>query len=278
VAAIEVFARAGKTHHWRHICSRKAANHASQQENEMKKRNIELIAVVAGNMVIALTTAIVTTAQKPPQENPAPAVQEQPAQRADGRRGDLPLEAYAVAPGTKFLVRLEDELDTRETRENRKFKVRTLEPLEAGSGIYLPTGAEIQGHVSRVESAGIAGRARLWLTFDDIHTKFGKLPIVAEVVSVPGDHSVKTGGPQREGMIEGRTSTQEAAAEAAAAGAAIGAVKGVKDKDKKEVAEGAAAGAIAAYLMESGRGHELDLPKGAKLELELGRALYLVKE
>jgi len=41
---------------------------------------------------------------------------------------------------------------------------------------------------------------------------------------------------------------------------------------------GAAAGALAAYLLESGRGHELDLPKGAKLELELGRALYLLKE
>ena len=244
----------------------------------MQKRSIELIAAVAANMVIALTAAIITAAQEPAQENPAPAVQEQPAQKADGRRGALPLEAYAVAPGTKFLVRLEDELDTKETHENRRFKVRTLEPLEAGSGIYLPTGAEIQGHVSRVESAGIAGRARLWLTFDDIHTKFGKLPIVAEVVSVPGDHSVKTGGPQREGLIEGRTSTQQDAAQAAAAGAAIGAVKGVKDKDKKEVAEGAAAGAIAAYLMESGRGHELDLPKGAKLELELERALYLVKE
>jgi len=38
------------------------------------------------------------------------------------------------------------------------------------------------------------------------------------------------------------------------------------------------AGAIAAYLMESGRGHELNLLKGAKLELELERALYLVKE
>jgi hypothetical protein len=189
----------------------------------------------------------------------------------------LPVEAYAVVPGTKFLVRLEDELDTKETHENHKFKVRTLEPLEAGSGIYLPSGAEIIGHVSRVEPAGIAGRAKIWLTFDDIRTKFGRLPIVAEVVGVPGDHSVKSGTIE-EGLIEGRTSTQKAAAQAAAGGAAIGAVKGVKDRDKKEAAEGAATAAITAYLIESGRGHELDLPKGAKLELELERALYLVKE
>jgi hypothetical protein len=30
--------------------------------------------------------------------------------------------------------------------------------------------------------------------------------------------------------------------------------------------------------MEAGRGQEIELPKGAKLELELERALYLVKE
>ncbi len=218
-------------------------------------------------------------AQESSQDSPAAAPAARPVHPADGRRNaDLPAEAYAVVPGTRFLVRLEDELDTKETREKSKFKVRTLEPLEAGGGIYLPSGAEIRGHVSRVESAGIAGRAKIWLTFDEVHTKFGTLPIVAEVVSVPGDHSVKTGTAQQEGLIEGRTSTQQAAAEAAAAGAAIGAVRGVKAKDKKEAAEGAAAGAIAAYLMESGRGHEIDLPKGAKLELELERALYLLKE
>lgn len=254
-------------------------DHVERGEEEMERRTIEFMTAGVASVAIALGLALGAAAQEAPQESATPAAQDQPPQRpANGeRRGDLPVEAYAVVPGTKFLVRLEDELDSKETRQNSKFKVRTLEPLEAGSGIYLPPGVEIQGHVSRVESAGIAGRARIWLTFDDIHTKFGKLPIVAEVVGVPGDHSVKTGKTQ-EGLIEGRTSTQQAAAEAAAAGAAIGAVKGVKDKDKKEIAEGAATGAIAAYLMESGRGHELDLPKGAKLELELERALYLVKE
>jgi hypothetical protein len=80
---------------------------------------------------------------------------------ANGRRSaQLPVEAYAVVPGTRFLVRLEDELNTEKSRRNNRFKVRTLEPLEAGSGIYLPAGAEIVGHISRVESAGIAGLCR----------------------------------------------------------------------------------------------------------------------
>jgi len=249
----------------------------------MNRESFRFFGAAYSLMLLAFGLAGTAAAQEPPQE---PSSQDSPAppppasaHRADGRRqADMPVEAYAVVPGTRFLVRLEGELDTKETREKQRFKVTTLEPLEAGSGIYLPAGATVHGHVSRVESAGVAGRAKIWLTFDEIHTKFGTLPIVAEVVSVPGDHSVKTGTAQQEGLIQGRTSTQQSAAEAAAAGAAMGAVKGVKDKDKKEAAEGAAAAAIAAYLMESGRGHEIDLPKGAKLELDLERALYLLKE
>jgi hypothetical protein len=226
---------------------------------------------------VALATCGSALAQEPPQDA-VPAPQQAEPRPADGQRQQgLPVEAYAVVPGTKFLVRLEGDLGTKSTSENTRFKVRTLEPLEAGSGIYLPPGAEIIGHVSRVEPAGVAGRAKLYLTFDEIRTKFGRLPIVAEVVGVPGDHSVKA-GPAQEGLIEGRHSNQRDAAEAAAAGAAIGAIHGVRDKDKKEATEGAALGALAAYLMETGRGHELNLAKGAKLELELERALYLLKE
>src|SRR6202166_3077134 len=137
-------------------------------------------------------------------------------QQPDGRRHGLPPETFAVAPGTKFLVVLEQDLTSKGTQENAKFIVRTVEPLEAGRGIYLPPGAEIHGHVSRIESAGVTGRAKIWLTFDDIYTRFGKLPIVAEVLSVPGDHSVKPAGPSQ-GLIEGRSSTQQDAAQAAAA-------------------------------------------------------------
>jgi hypothetical protein len=246
----------------------------------MKPRKLSSLFVSVAIMTMMLALGVACQAQDQTQEptrEPTTQTSVQQRLKADGERHGLPIETFAVAPGTKFLVRLEGELGTKGTKENEKFKVKTLEPLEAGSGIYLPSGAEIRGHISHAEPAGVAGRAKLWLTFDEIHTKFGRLPIIAEVVSVPGDHSVKSGATQ-EGLIEGRSSNQHDATEAAAAGAAIGAVKGVKDKNKKEAAEGAALGALTAYLMESGRGHELNLPKGAKLELELERALYLVKE
>jgi hypothetical protein len=199
-------------------------------------------------------------------------------QPADGsRRNGLPAEAYAVVPGTRVLVRLEEDLNTGETKEGKRFTARTLEPLIAGSGIYLPSGAEIYGHVSRVQPALVVGRAKIWLVLDEIRTRFGMLPIVANVVGVPGDKSVRS-GPEKEGVIEGKTSTQQAAGQAAAEGAGIGALHGIKDKSAKETVEGAAESALAAYLMEAGRGHELTLTRGAKLEIELERALYLLKE
>ncbi len=275
---LQSFAKARERQPWHLKCPDGLLSTKREETMERPKTGTASAGIVTLAMILA--SGIFCRAQEPTpeptQESKAPTAEPQ-RQQANGERHGLAIETYAVVPGTKFLVKLEDELSTKGTQENAKFKVKTLEPLEAGSGIYLPPGAEIHGHISRVEPAGVAGRAKMWLTFDEIHTKFGKLPIVAEVVNVPGDHSVKSGTTE-EGLIEGRSSKQHDAAEAAAAGAAIGAVKGVKDKNKKEAAEGAALGALTAYLMESGRGHELNLPKGAKLELELERALYLVKD
>ena len=231
--------------------------------------------VISRDVIAPNSSASPNPADSSDQTQPIPSPY--PAQVADGRTHGLPVEALAVAPGAKFMVALETELNTGALKRNQEFRVRTVEPLQAGHGIYLPSGAVIRGHISRVDSAGTMGRAKLWLTFDEIRTRFGSLPIVAEVAGLPGDHSIKS-GPVQEGVIEGRSSTQKDAAQSAAAGAFIGAEQGVKDKNKKEAAEGAALGALQAYLTEAGRGQELDLPKGAKLELELERALYLVRE
>ena len=95
------------------------------------------------------------------------------------------------------------------------------------------------------------------------------------MVGVPGDHSVKP-GPSKEGEIEARTSKGREEVTAAAAGAAIGAVAGATaGRSGKAAGIGAAVGAAAGFLVASGMGHELNLPKGSKLELELARPLYL---
>jgi hypothetical protein len=186
-----------------------------------------------------------------------------------------PMDVNAVPNGTHFLVGLDDELSTGKDKVNKKFEAKTLEPLAPSNGPLLPAGAKIRGHISRIEPAGLTGRARIWLTFDDIETRHGRLPLVAIVSSVPGEFSVKP-GESKEGEIEARPSKGTRDLEAAAAGAAIGASTGAKvTHSGKGAAAGAAAGGIAGFVASSGFGQELDLPKGAKLDLVLDRPLYL---
>lgn len=182
----------------------------------------------------------------------------------------LPAE---VPTGTRFLVGLDDNLSTKSDNAGQSFRARTLEPLEMSDGTVLPASAEIRGHISRVDPAGQAGRARLWLSFDDIKTRGGKAPLIARVVSVPGEMAVQPGD-SREGEIEARTSYGKREMEAAAAGAAAGASAGAKN-GKKDAAIGAAIGGASAFLVASGFGRELELPKDTKLELELIRPLHL---
>src|SRR4029077_7192101 len=128
-----------------------------------------------------------------------------PAEARQSRNAAPAAAADLVQTGTHFLVRLEEEMNTGKDKVNKKFAVKTMEPLEFSTGYVLPAGAKILGHISRIEPGGLTGRARLWLTFDDIATRRGTMPIVAEVASVPGEYSVRP-GESKEGEIEARTS------------------------------------------------------------------------
>ena len=199
-----------------------------------------------------------------------------PAWSGQSRGAASPAAADQVQNGTHFLVRLDQEMNTGKDKVSKKFEVKTMEPLEFSSGYVLPAGARIIGHISRIEPGGLTGRARLWLTFDDIDTRRGTLPIVAEVSSVPGEYSVRS-GESKEGEIEARAGKGTQVAEATAAGAAMGSAAGVSAHNGKAAAMGAAAGGVVAFLVSSGFGQEIDLPKGTKLELVLDRPLYLTQ-
>lgn len=201
-------------------------------------------------------------------------VSAKPTTATQERLRTLPQAGDAVPNGTHFLIRLDDDLNTGKNKVNKKFDAKTIEPLETPNGYILPPGAKIRGHISRVEPGSLGVRARLWLTFDDIDTSSGRLPVVAEVSSVPGDFSVRP-GESKEGEIEARTSSGQRDLEAVAAGAVIGAAAGAAAHNGKDAAIGAAAGGFAAFLASSGIGTELDLPKGTKIDLVLDRPLYL---
>ena len=178
-----------------------------------------------------------------------------------------------VAPGTRFLIRLNDELGSKQSKVGAPFTARTIGPIAAADGTRLRAGAEVRGHIDKVQAAGKTGRARMWLTFDDIKTPDGWMPLIAMVDDVPGVHSIHVDY-DREGEIEVTSSKRQQAVEAAAAGALVGAAAGVASHSEKDAAMGAAMAAATAYMVTSGLGQELTLQKDTKIEIILERSLY----
>ena len=181
----------------------------------------------------------------------------------------------SVPGGTRLLIKLEDKLNSGKHKNGKKFKAKTLEPIQTADGSLLPIGSEVRGHISRVEPASVTGRARLWLSFDDVKTPGGRMPLIATVVGVPGEHSVRE--ESKGGEIEARTSKGPQEIQAAVVGAAIGAAAGAVTRGGKGAAIGAAIGGAAGFLIASGMGQELVLQKGAKIEIELDRPLYIAR-
>ena len=188
-----------------------------------------------------------------------------------------PPAANEVAAGARFLASLEVALNTRENKNGDRIELRTVEPLTTAGGTSLPAGATIHGHIDKILPAHQTGRARMWLTFDEISTPKEWIPIVATVSDVPGVHSVRVAY-DREGEIETRSTRIQRELEAAAAGAFVGAAPGVAAHNAKDAAFGAAAGAATAFMVTSGLGQELNLDKGTKLELTLERSLFLRRD
>ena len=196
---------------------------------------------------------------RPQSQDPAPQSQDMPPD--------------AAARGTRFLVCLQTTISTKEDKVGKQFLGRTLEPIATAEGATLPAGAQIRGHIDKIQPAGKVGRARLWLTFDEIRSSSGWIPLVADLIDAPGVHSIRVLY-DREGEIRATSSKQEDAAFAAAEAAFVGAEPGIA-KNKQDAAMGAAISAATAFMIASGLGQELTLPQNMKLELVLERPLHL---
>jgi len=207
----------------------------------------------------SLATQTQIQAQTPPQDPAAPAQ-------------DAPPDS--AARGTRFLISLQTTISTKEDKVGKQFLARTLEPIITAEGATLPAGAQIRGHIDKIQPAGKVGRARLWLTFDEIHDSTGWIPLVADLIDAPGVHSIRVLY-DREGEIRATNTKQEDAAFAAAEAAFVGAEPGIAKKDKQDAAMGAAISAATAFMITSGLGQELTLPQNMKLELVLERPLHL---
>ncbi|MGE5324827.1 MAG: YMGG-like glycine zipper-containing protein [Actinomycetota bacterium] len=176
----------------------------------------------------------------------------------------------ALPEGKRFIIKLKDTLDTRKLREGKHFKAELREDLVTPSGLVIPRGRSIKGHVARFER-GYMG-ARVMLAMDEIETRHGWVPLIATVTGVPGDPSIRSTGD--EGELAKKGPDKKRMIENAAIGAAVGAVSGSVIGGHKGAAIGAAVGA---GLGTGGsllfKGSDLRLDKGTQLEVRLERDL-----
>lgn len=184
---------------------------------------------------------------------------------------DAPAVPQNVLPqGTTALIQITDTLDTRTVKAGDHFQARLAEPLLTPNGLSIEAGKKIKGHISAVEP-GL--HTRLLLSFDEIETSHGWMPLIATVTGVPGEHGLQQVGD--EGEIGRKGMTKEEIAEAVVVGAGEGAATGERNGGKRGAATGAGSGAADAALSAVESGHDLVLEKGTALEIRLDRNLAL---
>ena len=174
----------------------------------------------------------------------------------------------AIPEGSTFLIRLNDKLDTAKLKQGKKFSAKLAEDLVAPNGATIPRGKKVTGHVSGVDQ-GL--HARLLLSFDEIETNHGKMPLIATVTGVPGEKAARQ--PSEEGEIERKSPSKGRMIETAAVGAGIGAIAGGVAGGGKGAGIGAGAGAAVGALGGLLTQRNITLNKGTVLEVRLDHPL-----
>jgi hypothetical protein len=180
--------------------------------------------------------------------------------------------ADAIPVGTRFILSLQDTLDTHNMEQGQHFTAELRENLFAPSGLVILKGRGVRGHVAVFEH-GFTG-ARMLLAMDEIETSQGWVPLIATFTGVPGDPSIKSTG--QEGEITQKGPDKKRIITNAAIGAGIGAATGAAAGGGKAALAGALAGAglgtTSSFLF---KGNDLKLDKGTNLEVRLDRDLVV---
>lgn len=177
-----------------------------------------------------------------------------------------------VPAGTRFVVELGTKLDATRINRGKKFDAWTVEPIEATNGDIIPAGTKLKGEVTYVKKNDLV------LRFERIETGWGKLPLVASVVSVEGEKGVME-RVNDEDEIKASGGRGKDAAIGALVGGGAGAAVGASKAGGKGAAIGAGAGsAIGALIGAAAGGKHLVLHKGTRIELQLDRPLVLISE
>jgi hypothetical protein len=165
-----------------------------------------------------------------------------------------------IPAGTEMKIRLENEIDTKESRDGDRFTATALSPNRYAD-------ATIEGHIARINKSGkLSGKTEVALTFDRIRLRNGQSGrLAAQVVRVYGEDSVKK--VDEEGNIESGSRGKTTAVRTGG-GAALGAIIGGIAGGGKGAAIGAAIGAGAGAASTAIQGSN-------KVKLESGTEILI---
>ena len=162
-----------------------------------------------------------------------PAAQSQTRRRPASQRSAA--RFLPIPRGTEIKIRLEDEIDSKKSRDGDRFRATVLSPRNYAD-------ATIEGHVAKIDESGkLSGKTELALTFDRIRLRNGESGrMAAQVVKVYGEDSVKE--VDEEGNVKSGSKGKTTAVRTGG-GAALGAIVGGIAGGGKGAAIGAAIGA-----------------------------------
>ena len=194
----------------------------------------------------AATTAAVT--QATPAAAPAPPPPPPPPQKV------------TIPSGTTLAVRLVDTVDSEKSQQGQTFHASLDSPLAVEGDVVIPAGADVEGHIVTVQSAGkFAGQSLLVLQLDRIASG-GKY------------YSIQTDQWQKKGSSRGKNT-----AEKVGAGAGIGAIIGAIAGGGKGAAIGAAAGGgLGGGVQAATKGQQIKLASETVLNFTLQNSVTVV--
>jgi hypothetical protein len=189
---------------------------------------------------------------------------------ASGSSDDVTQPAFAQRPepgiapdvtvpsGTRVLLSLVAEVNTKHAHEGDRVYLRTDVPVAANGWVVIPRGSDVAGAITRTKPAGkVVGKGELFIRFDSLILPNG----------VSRDFHARP--PGSEGQVQGNGKSADG--RTVMAGAGTGAAIGGIARGLPGAGVGGAAGALAGVLIS--RNQDVVLPPGTHLEMILDRDL-----
>jgi hypothetical protein len=174
-----------------------------------------------------------------------------------------------IPAGTTFDIEMVTPVDTRTSNIGDHVEGKLAAPITIGGVVVADAGARVSGTVADLKRASRSKsadeRASIMFEFTSIETTDGPKPLHATVANAEGKLVAKSTSTRDKLIIGGST----------VAGAVIGKVAGGSTKSTIIGAVGGAVVGTGAVL--ASKGHELEIPEGAKVSLRVDKPIVIVE-